>query len=278
MLLYIASSHDRSGWATVIRSEKFPLCMQVSKDHPRYRSLVTREMMSEMAKNGIVAATGLIAHGRGEAFDYLLGEETSESARVAERAAVALLLEAENPVISVNGNTAALAGKEVIAFAKLVRAQVEVNLFHRSPERLGRVIGYLESIGGKGVLGRNADALIPGIASDRAMCTRKGIYSADVVLVPLEDGDRAEALVKLGKKVIAIDLNPLSRTAKTAQVTIVDELTRAMSNMIAMWPELSRDEASRRRTLSDFDNRANLRRSLELMCGRLTDLANEGKP
>jgi 4-phosphopantoate--beta-alanine ligase len=252
--------------------------MQVSKDHPRYRSLVTREMMSEMAKNGIVAATGLIAHGRGEAFDYLLGEETSESARVAERAAVALLLEAENPVISVNGNTAALAGKEVIAFAKLVRAQVEVNLFHRSPERLGRVIGYLESIGGKGVLGRNADALIPGIASDRAMCTRKGIYSADVVLVPLEDGDRAEALVKLGKKVIAIDLNPLSRTAKTAQVTIVDELTRAMSNMIAMWPELSRDEASRRRTLSDFDNRANLRRSLELMCGRLTDLANEGKP
>lgn len=234
--------------------------------------------MSEMARKGIVATTGLIAHGRGEAFDYLLGEVTSESARAAERAAVALLIEARNPIISVNGNTAALAGKEIIAFAKLVKATVEVNLFHRSPERVEMVVGYLESIGAKGVLGRDADALIPGIASDRALCTKEGIFSADVVLVPLEDGDRAEALVKLGKKVIAIDLNPLSRTATAAQITIVDELSRAMSNMIAMWPELSRDEASRRKALSGFNNRANLKRSLELICDRLTKLADEGKP
>ena len=60
------------------------------------------------------------------------------------------------------------------------------------------------------------------------MCTTEGIYCADVVLIPLEDGDRAEALVKVGKKVIAIDLNPLSRTAMAAHVTIVDELTRAV--------------------------------------------------
>lgn len=252
--------------------------MQVSKDHPRYRSLVVREMMSDMVKDGIVAPTGLIAHGRGEAFDYLLGEATSQSARRAERAAVALLLEARNPVISVNGNTAALAGKELIAFSRLVKAKVEVNLFHRSAERVEKVVGLLESIGAKGVLGRNADAVIPGIASDRALCTKEGIFSADVVLVPLEDGDRAEALVRLGKKVITIDLNPLSRTARVAQITIVDEVFRAMTNMIAMWPELSRDEAIRRKELSDFDNRANLRSSLELICERLTKLAEEGKP
>jgi 4-phosphopantoate--beta-alanine ligase len=237
-----------------------------------------REAMSEMVKNGIVAPTGLIAHGRGEAFDYLLGEETSDNARRAERAAVALLLEARNPVISVNGNTAALAGKEIIALSKLIKAKVEVNLFHRSPERIEKVVAFMESLGAKGVLGRHADTTIPGIASDRALCSKEGIYSADVVLIPLEDGDRAEALAKFGKKVIAIDLNPLSRTTRAAQISIVDELTRAISNMIAMWPELSREEAIRRKVLSDFDNQRNLKSSLELICDRLTELAEEGKP
>jgi 4-phosphopantoate--beta-alanine ligase len=231
-----------------------------------------------MVKDGIVAPTGLIAHGRGEAFDYLLGEVTSENARRAERAAVALMLEARYPVISVNGNTAALAGKEIIAFSKLVKAKVEVNLFHRSTERVEKVVAYMESLGAKGVLGRNADATIPGIASDRAVCTKEGIFSADVVLVPLEDGDRAEALVKFGKRVIAIDLNPLSRTATAAQITIVDEVSRAMSNMIAMWPELSRDEAQRRKVLSDFHNQKNLKESLERICDHLTMLAKDGKP
>jgi 4-phosphopantoate--beta-alanine ligase len=32
----------------------------------------------------------------------------------------------------------------------------------------------------------------------------------------------------MGKRVITIDLNPLSRTARAADVTIVDELTRAL--------------------------------------------------
>jgi len=50
-------------------------------------------------------------------------------------------------------------------------------------------------------------------------------------LVPLEDGDRCEALVKMGKTVIAIDLNPLSRTSRNATLTIVDELTRALPNI-----------------------------------------------
>lgn len=44
----------------------------------------------------------MIAHGRGEAFDYLIGERTIEPAERAMRAAVAKLLLAEDPVVSVN--------------------------------------------------------------------------------------------------------------------------------------------------------------------------------
>ena len=51
---------------------------------------------------------------------------------------------------------------------------------------------------------------------------------ADVVLVALEDGDRCGALVASGRNVIAIDLNPLSRTAQLAQISVIDELTRVV--------------------------------------------------
>ena len=53
-----------------------------------------------------------------------------------------------------------------------------------------------------------------------------------MILVPLEDGDRCEALVDLGKQVLVIDLNPLSRTARKATVTIVDEVSRAASGLV----------------------------------------------
>jgi 4-phosphopantoate--beta-alanine ligase len=72
---------------------------------------------------------------------------------------------------------------------------------------------------------------IPGLPSDRAWVDENGILLADVCLIPLEDGDRTEALQRLGKRVIAIDLNPLSRTAQRADLTIVDELTRALRNI-----------------------------------------------
>ncbi|HIN08360.1 MAG TPA: DUF137 domain-containing protein, partial [Candidatus Poseidoniales archaeon] len=48
----------------------------------------------------------------------------------------------------------------------------------------------------------------------------------------LEDGDRCQALVEMGKRVITIDLNPLSRTARTAHVTVVDELTRVLPQLV----------------------------------------------
>ncbi len=76
--------------------------MKIPRSHPRYESLVRRERLVRAWKEGVVVPEGLIAHGRGEAWDYLFGEGTSAPALVAERAAAAHLLAASRPVISVN--------------------------------------------------------------------------------------------------------------------------------------------------------------------------------
>ena len=68
---------------------------------------MTRERLAEMVQRGLVTPTGLISHGRGEAFDYLMGERSTDAALQAEKAAAAYLLSADNPVICVNGNAAA---------------------------------------------------------------------------------------------------------------------------------------------------------------------------
>jgi len=78
------------------------------------------------------------------------------------------------------------------------------------------------------ILGGSPDGRIPNLEGPRAKCHSDGILSADTILVPLEDGDRCEALIAMGKTVCVIDLNPLSRTAQMATVTIVDELTRCV--------------------------------------------------
>ena len=186
---------------------------------------MVRASLAEYAKEGVVTLEGLTAHGRGEAFDYLIGERTMESALIAEKTAAALLYSARHPVISVNGNTAALAAPEIADLQKITGAKVEVNLFHRTPLRMQKMTKLLEDSGVVVVQG-NAERLLP-LSHDRALCLRQGIYGADVVLVPLEDGDRCEALASMGKTVIVIDLNPLSRSARSASLTVVDELTRA---------------------------------------------------
>lgn len=247
--------------------------MEISPDHPRYRSLVIRERMSALVKEGIVAPTGLIAHGRGEAFDYLLGERTTPEAEEAERAAAALLLEAKRPVITVNGNAAGLAAVELIALAAKVQAKLEVNLFHRTPERMEKVCRFMEDAGARNILGRVQDSRLVGIASDRALCSTEGIFKADVVLIPLEDGDRADALVKAGKKVIAIDLNPLSRTAMAADISIVDEVTRALPLIGRHAIDLADRPEERGSILSAYDNRAILMRSRKTMCSNLGSMA-----
>lgn len=199
------------------------------RSHPRYRSLVVRAHLAEQMDRGLVVPEGLMAHGRGEAFDYLLGERTTPSAARAERAAAARLLLASRPVLSVNGNVAALAASQVAQLARaLPSLRVEVNLFHRTPERARLVEEVLTEAGVRTVLGVRPTARLRGLPSDRGWVDREGILLADVVLVPLEDGDRAQALVQAGKFVIAIDLNPLSRTAVASQLPVVDELTRAL--------------------------------------------------
>ncbi len=223
---------------------------------------------------GIVVPQGLLAHGRGEAIDYILGEETHPPALEATRAAAALLLLSKHPVISVNGNTAALVPDDVIRLAKILNARIEVNLFHRSPERVKKIKEFLESRGAEGVLGDSDLVEIPGLSSQRRFVSRDGIYSADTVLVPLEDGDRAEKLVALGKRVVAIDLNPLSRTSKAATVSIVDNVVRAMPNLCRFAEELKGSPASElERMYRSFNNEEILRRMIELILRRLSRLA-----
>ena len=76
---------------------------KIPKDHPRYASLMTREKVSQALKKGLVHETGIISHGRGEAFDYLIDEKTNDFANEAEKVAGAALICAKNPVISLNG-------------------------------------------------------------------------------------------------------------------------------------------------------------------------------
>lgn len=193
---------------------------------------MTRERIVQGMRDGIVAEAGLIAHGRGEAFDYLMNERSLPEALDAERAAAFRLRDAANPVISVNGNTVVLCPGEIVELARLTRSAVEVNLFHRTDARISLITGALEEAGATEVLGKEAGGRIPGLDHERGKCSTEGIMKADVILVPLEDGDRAQALKDMGKFVICIDLNPLSRTSRTSDISIVDEVTRAMRNMI----------------------------------------------
>jgi 4-phosphopantoate--beta-alanine ligase len=238
----------------------------IPPDHPRYRSLVTREHLAASLQKGIVSPEGLTAHGRGEAFDYFLGERTTASALQAERTAAALLLSARHPVISVNGNAAALAAHEIAALQKASGAQVEVNLFHRTEERVNRIEDLLRNAGAE-VFSGTAERLLP-LSHDRAWCRREGMFSADVILIPLEDGDRCEALVGMGKTVIAVDLNPLSRTSRCATLTIVDELTRALPNITCACRDLTGKE--REELLSTLDNNYHLSEAIREMTRRLS--------
>ena len=113
--------------------------MTIPEDHPRHQSLKYRHQIIDGMTNVVVAEAGLIAHGRGECFDYILGEKTSESSKKAIKAAVALLLLAQKPIISVNGNVAALVPSELIALSEVIKAPLEINLFYRkNNERHGR--------------------------------------------------------------------------------------------------------------------------------------------
>lgn len=240
--------------------------MKVSSSHPRYLSLHTRESMVRAVSEGIAVPQGLIAHGRGEAFDYILGEKTTQAASRAITAAAALLVGASAPVLSVNGNTAALAGKEMVILSQVTSAPLEINLFHRKQSRERAIARYLTKLGATNVLGigSSASQTIGGIASPRKRVDPKGIGQADVVLIPLEDGDRAEALKSAGKRVIAIDLNPLSRTSQIASVSIVDNIVRAVPALVSESRRMKNMSETRVAKFSGaFDNERNLKNQIQ---------------
>ena len=243
----------------------------IPETHPRCKSLLKREKIVAGIEAGITSRQGLIAHGRGEAFDYLIGERTLPAAMKATEAAAALMLTAERPVISVNGNVAALVPEKVVELGELLNIPLEVNIFYWTEERVIRIKEHLEQHGARNVLGDKADARIPGLEHARARVAKDGIYSADVVLAPLEDGDRCEALIAMGKKVISIDLNPLSRTSKHATVSIVDELERVLKNLISMVKADTKSEREREQLVEMFDNEANLRAVIKEIDDRLKE-------
>ena len=237
----------------------------IPKSHPRAKSLLIREKLVEGFEKGLVAKEGLLAQGRGEAFDYLLGEKTGKATKQAIKAAAAQLLVAKLPVISVNGNVAALCPKQIVILSKQIKAKLEVNLFYTNQKRKSSIIKILKKNGAKEILGSKTASSknLPGIDSARRIVDKDGIFVADVVVVPLEDGDRTLALRKAGKIVITFDLNPISRTSQTANITIVDNVTRSIDLLINESKKLSKkNQKSLQKIISDFDNKKNLRENV----------------
>ncbi len=250
--------------------------MPVPKDHPRKASLDERHRLVEAMHSKVLTPHGLIAAGRGEAFDYLFGEKDWQFMLTAEKAAVAALMIADNPVISVNGNVAALAAREIVELAKLTGSKIEVNLFYREPGRMTAVCQSMREAGADPILGCEDEYQVEltGISHLRRVVDKRGISIADVVLVPLEDGDRTMALREQGKFAICIDLNPLSRTAQCSNISLVNHLNRAVANMIRFAKELSlRSKEHLEEIVAVFDNQANLRSALEAISTRVQDLA-----
>jgi len=239
---------------------------------------MSREKIVEGLHTKVVTESGLIAHGRGESLDYFLGEDSQDFGRRAARAAAARLLVSRHPVLSVNGNAAALVPEALVELAEVTGALLEVNLFYRTPGREEAVEAALRAAGATRVLGVGGDAsaVIDELQHARRIVSPNGILIADTVFVPLEDGDRTEALVNLGKTVVTVDLNPLSRTARKAHLTIVDNILRALPLMVAEAKTLKgRPEAELRALADGWDNRAALAEALRFMAARLNRLAGE---
>jgi 4-phosphopantoate---beta-alanine ligase len=244
------------------------MMLETPPTHPRAKSLIIREKLVEGFKKGIVVPQGLIAHGRGEAFDYLLGERTTKYAYDAEKAAVCLLLLSDRSIISINGNTAALCARDLVILSNHTKSGIEVNLFHKSTARSNAIAKILRKEDAAEVLGLDTKlkSIINDISSNRRYVDKNGIMKSDTIFVALEDGDRTESLVKMGKKVISVDLNPLSRTAMTSDVTIVDNIVRAIPNMIKISAQLvKRDKSYLLQQIKNFDNKENMHKSLLLI-------------
>lgn len=238
---------------------------KIPQAHPRASSLIIREKLIDGFRNGIVVPQGLIAHGRGEAFDYLLGEKTTKYAYEAEKAAVCLLLLSNNSIISVNGNTTVLCAKDLVTLSNVTKSRIEVNLFHKSRARTNAIASILRKEDAFDVLGldNKSKTVIKRVSSNRKYVDKNGIMNSDTIFLALEDGDRTESLVRMGKKVISVDLNPLSRTAIASNITIIDNIVRAIPNMVKISEQLvKKDKSYLLQQIKNFDNKENMHKSL----------------
>lgn len=238
---------------------------KIPQTHPRASSLIIREKLVDGFRNGIVVPQGLIAHGRGEAFDYLLGEKTTKYAYEAEKAAVCLLLLSNNSIISVNGNTTVLCAKDLVTLSNVTKSRIEVNLFHKSTARTNAIASILRKEDAFDVLGldNKSKTVIKRVSSNRKYVDKDGIMNSDTIFLALEDGDRTESLVRMGKKVISVDLNPLSRTAIASNITIIDNIVRAIPNMVKISEQLvKKDKSYLLQQIKNFDNKENMHKSL----------------
>lgn len=247
--------------------------IELHESHPRYLSLLAREKLVTGFKRGLVASEGLIAHGRGECFDYLIGECTIESAKAAINAASATLLLARYPVISINGNVTALCADQICQLNRsLENSAVEINLFYYTKERERLISEEFKKYGLLKIFGIDPKNLvgIQELESNRRFVDRNGISKADVVFVPLEDGDRTIALKRMNKKVITVDLNPLSRTALSSDITIVDNIVRVIPQLIECikYHKRHSSENDLKELIEAFDNLDGLKKALEVMKSR----------
>ena len=220
----------------------------------------TREKIIYGVKQGITSVNGLLSEGRGEIFDILMNRTLSSRSMPSIEASVAELLLSKNPVISVNGNTAVIVPRELIELSNTINAPLEVNLFYRSDERVKNVVEYLKKNGADVVLGGEDRTIkLKEIEHARGLVDERGIMIADTILVSLEDGDRTEKLIELGKKIIAIDLNPFSRTANMASITIVGNVLDVIPCMIYYAKKMKNKDRERLiEIVKNFDNKKNL--------------------
>lgn len=242
--------------------------MPVRTDHPRHASLSTRERLIRAHERGIVSTAGLIAHGRGEAFDYLLGEYTHDFAIDAIEAMAANIVLARHPVFVVNGNVAGLVAEDVVALSREAPLHIEVNLFTPSVRRTQSIVELIEGFGGTAHTPGDEMTTLPGVSSSRSSISVSGLGSADFVVAPLQDGDMVHALKKAGMKTATIDLNPLSRSAQDADITVVDNITRALPlirDAVRVLKERTNEELEE---ISRFDNEGALQEAHRSMTER----------
>ena len=151
----------------------------------------------------------------------------------------------------------------------LENSSIEINLFYYTQEREKLISEEFKKYGLTELLGIDPKNLvgIPELESNRRLVDRDGISKADVVFVPLEDGDRTMALKRMNKKVITVDLNPLSRTALTSDITIVDNIVRVVPQLIerVQYHKKYSSEDDLNELIENFKNFDGLRKTLEVI-------------